>query len=79
MKPPLHAKRLRALLRQANWRDEQLAVEAAVSARTISDIRRGCTRSVRPATARCIAAAFSAELKRPVTPEYIAGDPTAEH
>ena len=78
MKLPTVAVRLNALLKQAGWRNEDLAVAAAMSAGSIAAIRRGRSRTVRPATARCIAAALSERLGRRVSPQYVAGDSSAE-
>jgi transcriptional regulator with XRE-family HTH domain len=78
MKLPLYAKRLAALMQQAKWRDEDLSVAAGVSARQIGGLRNGRVDQMRPATARVLAAALAAQLKRPVSQQYVAGDPDAE-
>lgn len=75
---PTYSVRIVSLMREAGWTDAHLAAAAAVSARTIADIRNGRSASLRPASARVIAAALSSKLGREVTPEYVAGDRGAE-
>ena len=69
-----YARRLRRLMREARWRDEDLAVAAHISVRTVAQLRQSRRPSMRRSTAGMIAQALETRLRRPISVAYVAGE-----
>jgi hypothetical protein len=71
---PIHAALLSTAMRQHGISDERLSIASKVSSRTISAVRLGRTKTIRPLTADALAAGLSSITGASYTGAWLRGE-----